>query len=89
MAKEIVTIATPLTFGSEIIRWLRSGDKPERVILREEELQRIGEKLVERIEQECRSTWVFSNYDRDSIELLWNWNTTENRTQYSPTSLKV
>lgn len=73
LADSALSVAKPLPFGAEILRWLQPSPTKDRTVLKEEDLKRVGDNFTKRIEEECRSEWLFSKYKGKAVALLWTW----------------
>jgi predicted KAP-like P-loop ATPase len=74
-AKEIIKIAEPLPFATEILRWLLSPEdknEAERTFAKEDE-NTIGRIVAERISSIANENNIYLKFEDNSPSLFWVW----------------
>jgi hypothetical protein len=75
IAKEIVMIADPLPFSTEILRWLLSPEdknEAERTFTKDEE-STLGKIVATRISSVAKSENLYLSYEDNGPSLFWVW----------------
>lgn len=74
-AESILSIAVPLTFSVECLRWFRTGEEKkdsERLFEKAVE-DKLGKLVAKRIASKAEETPVYKEYGRHAPLILWAW----------------
>lgn len=76
LAVEVASVAEPLPFAFECMRWLRrdKDEKESKRLISDAIEKKLGRTLAERIKAKAAESPLYKTYGNDTPRLLWVWN---------------